>query len=122
TSITAFIGRAARGRVNEAVSINSFSEFERSFGGLQEQFQMSYAVRDFYSNGGSQAIIVRLIHPNFATDADFQSAFAAAQTVTEAATSAASLATATANTVKTAADTVNTTIQSSAAPPGAKNA
>src|SRR5207248_6538519 len=91
TSITAFIGRAARGPVNESVTINSFAEFERTFGGLQEQFLMSYAVRDFYSNGGSQAIVVRLIHPNFATDADFLSAFAAAHTVTDAATSAASL-------------------------------
>src|SRR5215467_11385469 len=104
TSITAFIGRAARGPVNEAVTINSFAEFERTFGGLQEQFLMSYAVRDFYSNGGSQAIIVRLIHPNIATDADFQSAFAAAQNVTDAAATAALVAGATANDVKTAAD------------------
>jgi phage tail sheath protein FI len=122
TSITAFIGRAARGPVNESVSINSFAEFERIFGGLQEQFLMSYAVRDFYSNGGSQAIIVRLIHPNFATDADFLSAFAAAQNVTDAATNAALVAGATANDVKTAADTANTNIQNSAASPGAKTA
>jgi uncharacterized protein len=121
TSNTAFIGRAARGPTNEPITINSFADFERQFGGLDADYLMSYAVRDFYSNGGSQAIIVRLIHPNFATDADFLSAFAAAHTVTDAATTAASPG-ATANDVKTAADNANTTIQSSAGSPGAKNA
>ena len=60
TSITAFIGRAARGPVNKAVTINNFGDFERIFGGLDVNCLMSYAVRDFYLNGGSQAIIVRL--------------------------------------------------------------
>lgn len=34
TSITAFVGRALRGPVNEAVVINSFGDYERVFGGL----------------------------------------------------------------------------------------
>jgi len=46
--------------VNEATTINSFGDFERIFGGLGATYPMSYAVRDFYLNGGSQAIIVRL--------------------------------------------------------------
>jgi hypothetical protein len=60
TSITAFIGRAARGAVNDPVTINSFGDYERLFGGLSLDSPMSFAVRDFYLNGGSQAIIVRL--------------------------------------------------------------
>lgn len=60
TSITAFIGRARRGPVDQAVTINSFGDFERIFGGLWSQSAMGYAVRDFYLNGGSQAIIVRV--------------------------------------------------------------
>jgi len=60
TSITAFIGRARRGPVDEAVTINSFGDFERIFGGLWSLSTMSYAVRDFYLNGGSRAIIVRV--------------------------------------------------------------
>jgi phage tail sheath protein FI len=60
TSITAFIGRASRGAVNEPTTINSFADYERLFGGLWVKSPMSYAVRDFYLNGGSQAIIVRL--------------------------------------------------------------
>lgn len=60
TSITAFIGRARRGPVDQAVTINSLGDFERIFGGMWAQSTMSYAVRDFYLNGGSQAIIVRV--------------------------------------------------------------
>jgi len=60
TSVAAFIGRARRGIVNEPVLINNFGDFERTFGGLWLKSTMSYAVRDFYLNGGSQAVIVRL--------------------------------------------------------------
>jgi hypothetical protein len=64
TSITAFIGRAPMGPVDSdpdgPVTINSFGDFQRTFGGLDPLYPMSYAVRDFYLNGGSQAIIVRL--------------------------------------------------------------
>ena len=60
TSITAFLGRALRGAINEPTTINSFADFERGFGGLDADYPMSYAVRDFYLNGGSQALIVRL--------------------------------------------------------------
>jgi phage tail sheath protein FI len=62
TSITAFIGRASRGPTNDPVTINSFGDFERIFGGLWLENQLGFAVRDFYLNGGSQAIIVRLYH------------------------------------------------------------
>lgn len=60
TSITAFIGRANSGPMDEPTTINSFSDYERSFGGLSVGSTMSYAVRDFYLNGGSAAIIVRI--------------------------------------------------------------
>lgn len=60
TSVTAFIGRALRGPADEAVVINSFGDFERIFGGLWRGNSLGFAVRDFYLNGGSQAIVVRL--------------------------------------------------------------
>ena len=60
TSITAFVGSAPRGPVNEPTTINSFADYERMFGGLSLDSTMSYAVRGFYLNGGSQAVIVRL--------------------------------------------------------------
>lgn len=62
TSITAFIGRAAKGP-EEPTLINSFGDFERHFGKLDPAYPMSYSVRDFYQNGGAQAIIVRLYKP-----------------------------------------------------------
>lgn len=63
TSITAFVGRARRGPtdVDGPVTINSFGDFERIFGGLWAASNLGYAVRDFFLNGGSQAIIVRLV-------------------------------------------------------------
>ena len=39
---------------------NSFADYERIYGGLDLNSAMSFAVRDFYLNGGSQAIIGRL--------------------------------------------------------------
>lgn len=62
TSIAAFVGRAQRGPVEDPKVINSFGDFERIFGGLWLDSAMSFAVRDFYLNGGSQAVIVRLYH------------------------------------------------------------
>ncbi len=62
TSITAFVGRALSGPVNTAFTINSFGDYERTFGGLWLESTMSYAVRDFFLNGGGKAIIVRILH------------------------------------------------------------
>lgn len=62
TSITAFIGRARRGVVNQAVTINNFGDFEKIFGGLWLGSSLGYAVKDFFLNGGAQAIIVRIYH------------------------------------------------------------
>ncbi len=75
TSITAFVGRALRGPTDvdraSPVVCNSFGDFERTFGGLWLDSAMSFAVRDFFLNGGAQALIVRLFRatsPAPATD------------------------------------------------------
>lgn len=64
TSITAFVGRAAKGPLDTdddgPVTVNSYSDYERTFGALDPAYPMGYAVRDFFLNGGAQAIIVRL--------------------------------------------------------------
>ncbi|MDD4653621.1 MAG: phage tail sheath subtilisin-like domain-containing protein, partial [Methanothrix sp.] len=85
TSITAFIGCAARGPVNEPVTINNFGDFERVFGGIWLKSTMSFAVRDFYMNGGSQAIVVRLFSPSFEKEAERNKALIAAVAVANAA-------------------------------------
>ncbi|QBR01450.1 phage tail sheath family protein [Paraburkholderia pallida] len=60
TSITAFVGRAARGPLNSPTVINSFSDFARQFGGIVAGYPLGYSVRDFFANGGGQAVIVRV--------------------------------------------------------------
>jgi phage tail sheath protein FI len=60
TAITAFVGRTAMGPLTTPVVINSFGDFTRLFGGLNANSSVSYAVRDFFLNGGGQAVIVRL--------------------------------------------------------------
>lgn len=62
TSITAFIGRTLRGSADKAVRIQSFADFERVFGGLWTQGMVTYAVQQFFLNGGTDAIIVRVHH------------------------------------------------------------
>jgi len=52
TSITAFVGRALRGLVDEAQTITSYADFERIYGGLSLDSMLGYAVRDFYQQGG----------------------------------------------------------------------
>jgi Bacteriophage tail sheath protein len=60
TSITAFIGRALRGPTDAPGSLNSFGDFQRLYGGLWAQSTLGYAVNQFFLNGGSQALIVRV--------------------------------------------------------------
>jgi len=60
TSITAFIGRTLRGPVNDPVRVQNFGEFERRFGGLWRDSTLSYALQQFFQNGGTDALIVRV--------------------------------------------------------------
>jgi len=60
TSIAAFVGYTARGRDNRAKRIFSFSDFERAFGGLAADSELSYAVHQFFANGGTTAYVVRV--------------------------------------------------------------
>jgi Bacteriophage tail sheath protein len=59
TSITAFVGYTARGIDNRAQAIFSFGDFQRLYGGLASNSEVSYAVQQFYLNGGAQAYVVR---------------------------------------------------------------
>ena len=59
TSIAAFVGYTARGIDNRAQALYSFSDFERLYGGLASNSELSYAVQQFFQNGGSQAYVVR---------------------------------------------------------------
>jgi phage tail sheath protein FI len=88
TSLTAFVGRALRGPVNTPKIINNYGDFERLFGGLWADSPMSYAVWDFFLNGGAQAVIVRLYSPLFADEAARLAAEVAARATATAAAAA----------------------------------
>ena len=60
TSIAAFLGRTPIGPINTPVTLNSFGDYTRAFGGLSADSSVSYAVSDFFQNGGGQAVVVRL--------------------------------------------------------------
>lgn len=60
TSIAAFVGWAPRGPTDQAKLVQSWSDYERLFGGLDRASAMSYAVSHFFGNGGQQAYIVRV--------------------------------------------------------------
>jgi hypothetical protein len=60
----ALAGRALRGPVNQATALWRFADFERTFGGLWADSRLGFEVRDFFHQGGAQAIVVRLYHPN----------------------------------------------------------
>jgi len=61
TSITAFVGWSARGDIDKATLVQSWSDFDRQFGSLDSRSKLSYSVYHFFNNGGQQAYIVRLV-------------------------------------------------------------
>src|SRR4051812_36707564 len=60
TSIGAFIDYFVRGPMDHAVDILSMSDFEREFGGLDALSEASYALQQFFLNGGSEAYVIRV--------------------------------------------------------------
>lgn len=70
TSITAFVGWAAKGPTDRAELVLSWMDFERKFGGLNSQSLLGYAVSQFFANGGTQAYVVRLVDASSAKSAN----------------------------------------------------
>jgi hypothetical protein len=60
TGIAAFVGRALKGPVNLPVTVRSFAEYTRVFGGLWQPSTLAYAVEQYFENGGGTAIVVRV--------------------------------------------------------------
>ena len=62
TSVTAFVGAAAQGAANTPVRIFSVADFVRTFGqSIDQDHPLGYAVAHFFTNGGSEAVIVRVL-------------------------------------------------------------
>ena len=90
TSIAALVGRATRGPTNTPTTINSFSDFVRIFGGLALGYPLSYSVRDFFANGGGQAIIVRVWTGGASSSVSSASSSSLASSSSEASSSSSS--------------------------------
>lgn len=60
TSTAAFIDIFDQGPMHKPVKIECYAEFERKFGGLHARSEASYAIKQFYLNGGRVAWVVRV--------------------------------------------------------------
>ncbi len=60
TSVAAFVDYFPRGPMNSAIQLFSYADFEREFGGLNSLSEASYAIRQFFLNGGTHAWVVRV--------------------------------------------------------------
>ena len=83
TSTALFIGMAQKGRLGRPTPVRSADQFDQTFGDSPTYGEMATQVRQFFLNGGAEAIIVR------ATDTSGTPAEAAAVTMTSEAGSAA---------------------------------
>jgi phage tail sheath protein FI len=67
TSITLFAGWVSRGPIGRAHPVTSFADYQRTFGGLDARSVLGHVVKQFHDNGGSDALIVRLVDADAAT-------------------------------------------------------
>ena len=66
TSVAAFIDYFKSGPMNKAVQIFNMGDFERVFGGIDLNSEASYAIQQFFLNGGTEAWVVRTASGNVA--------------------------------------------------------
>jgi phage tail sheath protein FI len=70
TSTGAFVGRAVKGSVNKATLITNPSQFLDMFGGFHQDYFLAYAVRHFFTEGGTRCYVVRVFVPNTVAPVD----------------------------------------------------
>ena len=63
-SATAFVGSAAKGPIDTPVRVRGIAEFKREFGALSFDHPLTYAVQQFFENGGRDALIARIAGPD----------------------------------------------------------
>lgn len=57
---TAFLGFTVRGPINKPVRVTSWKSFEAIFGGSSAEYYLPSSVFGYFSNGGREAVIVRV--------------------------------------------------------------
>src|SRR6187399_437048 len=60
TSVGAFVGTFPRGLLDEAVQLFGLADFEREYGGVTAASETSFAIQQFFMNGGTECFVVRV--------------------------------------------------------------
>src|SRR5262245_17105867 len=60
TSTAAFFGKAEKGPLATPTMVTSFLEFQRVFGGFQDDSFLAHAALQFFNNGGQRLYVVRV--------------------------------------------------------------
>lgn len=60
TGVAAFVGRALKGPTDSPTLVRNFAEYQQIFGGLWQPSTLSYAIEQFFDNGGREAWVVRV--------------------------------------------------------------
>jgi uncharacterized protein len=60
TAVTAFLGYFMQGPMNQPTQIFSVADLESTFGPLYSGSEAAYGVRQFFANGGAEAVVVRV--------------------------------------------------------------
>jgi phage tail sheath protein FI len=67
TDVAAFVGIAAQGPVHCATAVESWVQFQSTFGSFLPNAYLAYAANAFFQNGGSKLYVVRVAAPRAST-------------------------------------------------------
>src|ERR1700735_3840556 len=67
TDIAAFLGIAQMGPLNQPVAVNTWQQFQSTFGGFLPNAYLAYSAKAFLENGGQNLDVVRCAAPPAAT-------------------------------------------------------
>src|SRR2546425_8300959 len=67
TSVAGFVGHARKGPLAVAESLDSYAQFERTFGRPMDNGYLAFAVKAFFDEGGTSCYVVRTCHYTVAT-------------------------------------------------------
>lgn len=61
TAVAAFVGSLSKGPVTAPVLVSSWSDFVKTFGGLNDSYPTTWAAYNFFANGGRQLYVKRVV-------------------------------------------------------------
>src|SRR5580692_3101936 len=67
TDVAAFVGVVAKGPVHCATAVESWVQFQSTFGSFLPNAYLAYAANAFFQNGGAKLYVVRVVAPKATT-------------------------------------------------------